>query len=176
MEKIETVTVTQGLNGYPENTYRVVIADTFTELEQLQAQLGGEIVMLKKRAGWKMWENMGNHYGNLLNMKEDDSDKVICYRIGNDIEKIAIEAVIGDYSSASEALADICPHADIEQAMVVLKAWQERIDEIIDTVIEGEPCDIWMANPNHTNIDYVVDGESVGYTTDVWTYRLALKN
>ena len=172
---MNTATVTTGQNGYPQGMYNVVVADTMTELNDLQAQHGGELVMLKQRAGWSMWNNIGSHYGNMLGMNASDSDTVLRYRAGSDIEQMAFELVVGGYDSAAAAMADIYPDAIIDEMMATLKTWKERIEEITEAVTEGEYCDIWMGNPDPTYINFTVDAESVSYTTDVWTYRIALK-
>ena len=162
------------MNGYPQGMYNVVVGDTMTELNALQAEHGGELVMLKQRAGWDMWNNLGSHYGNLLNMKASDSDTVIRYR-GGDVDAIAYEYVVGDYDSAAKALAEIKNHMTFEDCISQLATWKERISEIVDCITEGEDCDLWLGNPDPTYVDFYVDAESVSYTTDVWTYRIALK-
>lgn len=174
---ITTVEVTQGSNGYPSGLYNVIVADTMSELKELQAAHGGELITISKKNGWQLWQNNGTFFGDsLLGMPASDSDTVIRYRKGEDIGQIAFDFVIGDYKSATQALADIYPDATIDEAMEALKAWKERMEEITDAITEGEDCDIWLSNPNPSDgIDFTVDAESVSYHSDVTTTRIALK-
>lgn len=173
--QFDTVEVTQGTNGYPSRIYNVIVADTYSELMSAQATGAYELIMIRKRDGWALWESLGSHYGNLLNMPADDSDTVIAYRQGDDINQIAFDHVVGSYTSTSYALSDAYPNATIDELISILNEWRERISEIVDSVTEGKDCDIWMDNPNPTSVDFVVDAESETYRSDVWTYRLALK-
>lgn len=173
---MNTLTVTQGQNGYPQNMYKVITADTFTELKEIQSRHGGDLITLKQRAGWSMWENLGYRNSNFLNMPACDSDTVIRYRSGDNIDRIAYEFVIGDYPSVLAALVDIIPDASIGELQDKLKDWGESIEEIQNTIIEGVDIDIWLRRPNPSDgIDFEVNEDDISYTTDVWTYRIALK-
>lgn len=172
---IETVRVTRNMIDYPKDTYEVVTTSTLTELKELRSQHGEELIMLRRREGWNVWENIGNLRSSMLDMHEGYYDTVIRYRAGSDINRIAHDLVIGGYDSAYAAMVDKCPNDSLYEMFDKLKSWKERIEEITEAVTEGVDCDIWMTAPDPTHIDFVVNAESVSYTTDVWTYRLALR-
>jgi hypothetical protein len=155
-------------------TEDLLIAVNVTELRLLQSEHGGEIVLAKRRDGHNFWDNLG-YKTSLLNMPANDSDTVIRYRKGDDIDELAYACVVGDYESYSEAIADIHPDADLRKCIDVLEKWANRINEIIEEVEEGVDCDIWMNNPDGDKVNYVVNGESTSFLDDVYNYHLALQ-
>lgn len=59
--------ITEGMNGYPRNLRGCVLINdnkhTFDELEQIAERYGVEIVELKQKAGWQLWECRGTAFG-----------------------------------------------------------------------------------------------------------------
>lgn len=56
----DIVTITRGMNGYPEGLYSAVSGfGCFPEAEDFAKEIGGEIVMLARRDGHQFWRNCG---------------------------------------------------------------------------------------------------------------------
>lgn len=55
---LDAVTITKGMNGYPEGLYEAVSGfNTFDEAEDFARQTNGEVVLLSRRDGYQFWSN-----------------------------------------------------------------------------------------------------------------------
>ena len=57
-KNLDAVTITEGMNGYPEGLYEAVSGfNTFDEAEDFARQTNGEVVLLSRRDGHQFWTN-----------------------------------------------------------------------------------------------------------------------
>lgn len=60
---LDEVTITQGMNGYPEGLYKALIGFyTLDDALGFADHIGGEVVLLTKRDGHQFWVNNGRTY------------------------------------------------------------------------------------------------------------------
>lgn len=76
----DIVTITRGMNGYPEGLYSAVSGfGCFPEAEDFAKEIGGEIVLLCKRDGHQFWSNCGRTFSPIQPDQEwfDDDEELI---------------------------------------------------------------------------------------------------
>lgn len=60
MWRLNEVTITQGMNGYPKGLYKVLTGfDTFEDAEYFAEEIKGETILIAKKNGWNFWVNKG---------------------------------------------------------------------------------------------------------------------
>lgn len=53
---METITLTSGVNGYPESLRGAACFDTLAEARDYAARTGGELLTIRRQDGWQFWE------------------------------------------------------------------------------------------------------------------------
>jgi hypothetical protein len=172
---LEKVEVTQGSNGYPKGIYTALISDSYEELSNEIDRNGGDLVLLRKRDGWDLWEKRSNWYGNLIdNMNQSDGDTVHEYT-GEETPFEFAEKML--YGNVGEYLKDtLRDEIDLSEAFILLSDMKDRVIDFQSNLTMGERCMIWMTNPNPTDVSFIIKEDDTSWYEDVWTYQLAVVN
>ena len=60
---LDIIEITQGMNGYPEGTYKALKGfDTFEDAESFADEICGEVILVARRDGHSFWQNKGCAY------------------------------------------------------------------------------------------------------------------
>lgn len=172
---LKRVEVTQGTNGYPKHLYNALISDSYSELREEMDTNGGDLVLLRKRDGWYLWEKRSDWYGNLIdNMKPSGQDTVHEYT-GEETPFEFAEAML--YGEFGEYLKDVIKDdftiADVNE---FIDACGDKIINFASNITEGERCLLWMYSNNHLEVEFIVREDDTSWYEDVWTYQLAIVN
>lgn len=158
---LDEVTITQGMNGYPEGLYKALIGfDTFDDALGFADHIGGDVVLVTKRDGHLLWVNNGRAYEELDKAKFIDENEDEVFTNGDSFESWAIteiESMVGmgdniyDIRNASVGLCNI-------------------LDEVY------EMCNYEMCIVNKSNYDYEIVDRYVTklHDHDVTTYAIAV--
>ena len=177
LELLEKVSVTTNRTGYPEHVYECIVANSVTELNELQTKYGGNIVMLYKKYGQSLWVNNGIYNGlSLLDLHQNVSDTVISYIAGQDAEKVA-RYYVYNRETAYDYIVGNCEGLTAVEIAEIINANEALIEDITDNIRaeKGDTCNVWLNNPNYDSVDFVVTAECVEFSQDSTVYRLALQ-
>lgn len=174
-EKLTQVEVTQGSNGYPKGIYKAYISDSIAELQEVQRNEGGEIIILKKRDGWHLYQSEGRtFYDSFIDAPQSEQDYSLVANAKN-VEKVAFNFVVGNFDGISEYLAVTLPgETDCNKIISFVENIQQQFVNIISEVGDSEDDVLLNFGPNMDDFNYSVARDSANYHDDVWTYQYAL--
>ena len=159
--ELEAAEITEGMNGYPRGLRGAVLLNdkeaTFESMERLAELYGVEVVSLRRKDGWQLWESQGTafelyDFQNFLDSHDDNA------RTFGSFKEYA------DYlreTASDEMIEDMAAHALIEKAK-----------EIEDK----EAGDNEFINTSTYDISRyeLLDRHVSHYSYDTWNYCLAL--
>ena len=72
---LETIMITEGMNGYPQNLKPALIGfETFEDAEEFATENGMKTWIFHKRDGWQLWERRTTAYESFIVTSEDYGD------------------------------------------------------------------------------------------------------
>lgn len=158
--ELECAEITEGMNGYPRGLRGCVLlngGDTTIEGAQAIADLYGvQLVSLRRKDGWDLWECQGNAY-ELYDYEEflnSHDDNIYCFVT---------------FSGYYDALVEFAEEVEDEEE-------RQKLLDFADTIEEkemGENEFIWVNSSNLTH--YETEKEHCDhFSYDTWNYCLAL--
>lgn len=158
--ELECAEITEGMNGYPRGLRGCVLlngGDTTIEGAQAIADLYGvQLVSLRRKDGWDLWECQGNAY-ELYDYEEflnSHDDNIYCFVT---------------FSGYYDALVEFAEEVEDEEE-------RQKLLDFSDTIEEkemGENEFIWVNSSNLTH--YETEKEHCDhFSYDTWNYCLAL--
>ena len=158
--ELECAEITEGMNGYPRGLRGCVLlngGDTTIEGAQAIADLYGvQLVSLRRKDGWDLWECQGNAY-ELYDYEEflnSHDDNIYCFVT---------------FSGYYDTLVEFAEEAEDEEE-------RQKLLDFADTIEEkemGENEFIWVNSSNLTH--YETEKEHCDhFSYDTWNYCLAL--
>ena len=144
--------ITEGSNGYPRALRGAVLLGgeglSFADMEALAEKYGVEVVSLRRRGGWNLWESQGRAFG-LYDV----------YDIYSHVEPY----VWSDFKEFAQELREVAEDMESEELA-------QKADEV-ESLELGENEFIYASDlPYYDTTERIVDH----YTWDVWEYELAL--
>lgn len=129
-QDLESAEVTQGTNGYPRGLYDVVLLKdsslSFEQMEELADKYGVQVLSLKRKDGWQLWESEGSAYElyDYAEFMEQHDDNVVTFdsfkAYANYLRETAYELkdsnIVAEMAARAEldALADEVEKKDIK--------------------------------------------------------------
>lgn len=158
---LDEVTITQGMNGYPEGLYKAWIGfDYFEDAEAFADHIGGEVILLTKRDGHLLWVNNGRAYEGIDRAKFIDENKVEMFSNIDSFESWAMSEV--------ESMVEMGDHLqDLRNACIGLCNISDDIYEMRD----HEMCIVTKSNYDYEIVDRYVTRL---HDDDVTTYAIAV--
>ena len=158
---LERAEITEGMNGYPRGLRGCVLLNdkdaTFESMERMAELYGVEIVSLRRKDGWQLWESQGTVYElydfqNILGNRDDNALTFGSFKEYADFLR---------ETASDEMVEDMAAHALIEKAK-----------EIEDK----ETGDNEFIHTSTYDISYyeLLDRHVSHYSYDTWNYCLAL--
>ena len=158
--ELECAEITEGMNGYPRGLRGCVLlngGDTTIDGAQTIADLYGvQLVSLRRKDGWDLWECQGNAY-ELYDYEEflnSHDDNIYCFVT---------------FSGYYDALVEFAEEVEDEEE-------RQKLLDFADTIEEkemGENEFIWVNSNNLTH--YETEKEHCDhFSYDTWNYCLAL--
>ncbi len=158
---LEGAEITEGMNGYPRGLRGCVLLNdkdaTFESMERMAELYGVEVVSLRRKDGWQLWESQGHAYElydfqNILGNRDDNA-----LTFGSFKE-------YADYlreTASDEMIEDMAAHALIEKAK---------------EIENKEAGDNEFIHTSTYDISYyeLLDRHVSHYSYDTWNYCLAL--
>lgn len=174
-EDLQQVEVTQGSNGYPEGIYNAYKSDSIKELQEVQANEGGELVILKKRDGWHFFQNEGNtYYDSFIDAPQHEQDFYLVANADN-VEEEAFKFIVGDYDGIGEYLAECHPDIkDFDDIKEIIEKIEDQVNDIITEVGDSEEDVLLNFGSTKENLCYSVARDAASFHEDVYTYQYAL--
>lgn len=163
---MERAEITEGMNGYPKGLRGCVLINdnkhTFDELEKIAERYGVEIVDLKRKDGWQLWQSLGTAF------EEFDYAEFLDEHHDN----IAYFTSWEEYAKALREWAYNLKNINL----VAELAERAKMDELADTLEKREPLSkyefVWV-NTHHV-MDYTLEDRFVDhFEDDTWNYSLA---
>lgn len=157
MKEIE---ITTGMNGYPQNLHRGYIGFyNYEEARRFAEEHKGEVVSLRRRDGWMLWESQGwtnDLYSIDADTYGDD------YSIENDRET---------YEANSRELISqmIADGAGLDDLAATLKDMCEVADNL-DDLEEDEA--VLLCCGKYSGI---IQTRTMRYSVDVWNYEIGVE-
>lgn len=158
---LDEVTITQGMNGYPEGLYKALIGfDAFEDAECFAEEVGGEVVLLTKRDGHQFWVNNGKAYEGIDRAKFIDEEEEEVFTNVDSFEYWAREEIRCTIGMGGNIY-------DIRDACVGLC----NIDDDIYEMREDQIC---IVHKNTYNYNIVDRYATMLHDDDVTTYAIAV--
>ena len=154
--------ITSGSNGYPLNLRGAVVGfDSYKQAEQIASLYGVEVVSLRRRDGWQLYESLGRAYEDYDMMDVYDCD--------------CNHSIYGDAAEFVKTIDEVMADADEDDFEGDYSDFMARMQSLKDRVLaentDGRfflvPCDEWDAYK-------LIDRKAASYSYDVWTYDIAL--
>jgi hypothetical protein len=172
---LRQVDVTEGANGYPKDLSLAYISDSIKELQEVQDNEAGDLVILKKRDGHNLYTNLGiTYYNSFIDAPQPEQD---FYLIANkyNAKSEVMSFVIGDCQNISAYLIECYEDVeDLDQLSAIYDSIQNRIDDIILEVGDSEQDVLINFGSTNENICYSVSRDDASFKDDVYTYQYAL--
>lgn len=158
---LECGEITEGMNGYPRGLRGCVLLNdkeaTFESMERMAELYGVEIVSLRRKDGWQLWESQGHAYElyDFQNFLDSHDDNALTFGSFKEYADFLRE------TASDEMIEDMAAHALIEKAK-----------EIEDK----EAGDNEFIHTSTYDISYyeLLDRHVSHYSYDTWNYCLAL--
>lgn len=151
---LQIVETTSGWNGYPSQLQHAIVGfNTFEEAEVFAEEHSMELIHLKKRDGWDLWER-GNTAWNAYDMMPnyDNDNNTVMYNYQEDITE-----EVKDYISGLDEFEEIA------KAVETYKEINEKIEDL-------EEDEILLV---HNGSLEVIKKEAMSYCEDVYHYTIA---
>ena len=157
----ESAEITEGMNGYPRGLRGCVLLNdqdaTFESMERMAELYGVDIVSLRRKDGWQLWESQGTAYElyDFQNILENRDDNALTFGSFKEYADFLRE------TASDEMVEDMAAHALFE-----------KVKEIEDK----EVGDNEFIRTSTYDISYyeLLDRHVSHYSYDTWNYTLAL--
>ena len=158
---LECAEITEGMNGYPRGLRGCVLLNdkdaTFESMERMAELYGVEVVSLRRKDGWQLWESQGTAYElyDFQNILENRDDNALTFDSFKEYADFLRE------TASDEMVEDMAAHALFE-----------KVKEIEDK----EVGDNEFIRTSTYDISYyeLLDHHVSHYSYDTWNYTLAL--
>ena len=158
---LECAEITEGMNGYPRGLRGCVLLNdkdaTFESMERMAELYGVEVVSLRRKDGWQLWESQGTAYElyDFQNILENRDDNALTFGSFKEYADFLRE------TASDEMVEDMAAHALFE-----------KVKEIEDK----EVGDNEFIRTSTYDISYyeLLDRHVSHYSSDTWNYTLAL--
>lgn len=158
---LECAEITEGMNGYPRGLRGCVLLNdkdaTFESMERMAELYGVEVVSLRRKDGWQLWESQGTAYElyDFQNILENRDDNALTFGSFKEYADFLRE------TASDETVEDMAAHALFE-----------KVKEIEDK----EVGDNEFIRTSTYDISYyeLLDRHVSHYSYDTWNYTLAL--
>ena len=163
---LECAEITEGMNGYPRGLRGCVLLNdkdaTFESMERMAELYGVEVVSLRRKDGWQLWESQGHAYElyDFQNILENRDDNVRTF---------------GSFKEYADDLRETA--RDLQDSNIVVEmANRAALDRHADDVADKEIGDNeFIAIRTYDLTRYEVYDRHVShYFYDTWNYCLAL--
>lgn len=159
---LPTAEITEGMNGYPSHLRGAVLIDdneaSFDSIERMAELYGVEVVNLRRRDGWNLWESRGwaNKSYDMFHVYADDCN----------VEPF--DSIESFSKRVEEMLADM----DASEKEDKMKEFKSVEDEISSkTLPEGH---LLLINWDFIRYYDIIRQTVNHYNYDVWNYQIAL--
>ena len=158
---LECAEITEGMNGYPRGLRGCVLLNdknaTFESMERMAELYGVEVVSLRRKDGWQLWESQGTAYElydfqNILGNRDDNA------------------LTFGSFKEYADFLRETASDEMVED--MAAHALFEKVKKIEDK----EVGDNEFIRTSTYDISYyeLLDRHVSHYSYDTWNYTLAL--